>query len=223
MYLHDELPSVVVQWWRNKITATNKRIVSNVRVWTVSSGIQPAIEQAIAAGMRAIKIGIEEGMACFCSIWYQLLQVMIGVIAACGVIKWLVNAIQNNARRDRHHQQCSARRPKAMIAVMDATENPTSIHQFTNLVGFQVHRWQAGSTGPWWLIHHRCWDNDDDDYEDPPDLCAPAGMHVSSAVSQNHKLRALSFGVLLEESSKQEEWCPTMCHPSATMPSLVAP
>jgi hypothetical protein len=80
--------------------------VSNVRVWIVSSGILPAIEQAIAAGMHAIKIGVEEGMTYFRSIWYQLLQVMIGVIATCCLIKWLVNAIQNHARRDRHQQQC---------------------------------------------------------------------------------------------------------------------
>jgi hypothetical protein len=105
MYLHDELFSIVVQWWRNKIAATNKRIVSNVRVWIVSSGIQHAIEQAIATGMRAIEIGVEEGMTYFRSIWYQVLQVMIGVITTCCVIKWLVNAIQNHARRDRH-QQC---------------------------------------------------------------------------------------------------------------------
>jgi hypothetical protein len=107
MYLHDELFNIVVQWWRNKIATTNKRIVSNVRVWIiVSSGIQPVVEQAIAAGMRTIQIGVEEVMAYFCAIWYQLLQVLIGVIAAYCVIKWLVNVIQNARRPDRHQQQC---------------------------------------------------------------------------------------------------------------------
>jgi hypothetical protein len=99
--------AVVVQ---NIIAATNKRIVSNVRVvWIiVPSGFQPAIKQAIATGMRAIQIGVQDGMLFFCGIiWYQLLfQVMIGIIAACWVIKWLVNGIQINAGRDRHQQQC---------------------------------------------------------------------------------------------------------------------
>jgi hypothetical protein len=117
MYLHDELFSiVVVQWWRNKIAATHQRIfVSNVRVWIiVSSGIiLPAIEAAIAAGMRTIQIGVEEGMVYFGGIiWYQRLQVMIGVIIAayCCVVQWLVHAMQDNARRrDRHQHNNNAK------------------------------------------------------------------------------------------------------------------
>jgi hypothetical protein len=134
MYLHDELLSsivVVVQWWRKNIAATHKRIVSNiVRVWIiVSLGIiQPAfIEQAIAAGMRTIMIGVEEGMAFFGGgiIWYPLLfQVMIGVMAACGVAKWLVHAIQNHhARRDRHHQQCHGRVARVLSDMGDSLPN----------------------------------------------------------------------------------------------------
>jgi hypothetical protein len=144
MYLHDELFNIVVQWWRNKIAATNKRIVSNVRVWIiVSSGIQPVIEQAIAAGMRTIQIGVvEEVMAYFCAIWYQLLQVMIGVIAACCVVKWLVNAIQNARRRDRHQQQCQGQvarvsdkgdsLPNVDDSRDDSTLSLTSVHDNSN-------------------------------------------------------------------------------------------
>jgi hypothetical protein len=108
MFLHDELHSVVVvQWWRNKIAATNiKRIVSNVREYGSSCRREFSLQSNNQSRRECApsRLVLKKG---WCGIIkYQLLPVMIGVIAACWVIKQLGNAIQDHARRDHHQQLC---------------------------------------------------------------------------------------------------------------------